>query len=1456
MASHLANLKSCVPEFKPGEQGNISKQWDIWLTNFDCCLECEEVKDQVKDENNQIVSKKRALMLAIGGSQLREVFATLKVMDGSYEEAKRVLTEYYTPKRNLTAERYKFLCNKPESDRETHLHWITRLRSIVKQCEFDKMNEDEAMKLVMTLHTHSASLRKQIITGDLNLQEALSKAEMLELADKEIKNMTESSLTQKKEEKFEEYDTNPVKKNAEVECRNCGGKYPHQGKCPAKGIECHKCHKRGHFSRVCRSKTDSKNKTTSVKQLQNDSDEYDVDTLNKENCLEIQTSKMLNKVESHTVKKEYPSTEIKVKLNKQYIKMEVDSGAEVNILNESTYQSMKPAPKLKQCSVKLKPYKSKAIPVKGYFMAEITANGKIEKEAKIFVTHGSSGKNLLGRYTAFDLEILKISVKQLLNKEGIKENKAIAGKQEVNHMSYEEMRKHLTPISLCEEILAECRGKMENQLAHSKPMEVQSVAKALVTKFPEVFKGIGKHKYRKIKLNIDKDVKPIIQPQRRIPFAKREKLEEVLKELEQEGIIQEVEGPTEWISNLVLTPKADPNEIRMNIDMTTPNKAIKRTRHVIPTVEELKYKLNGMKHFSKIDLKHGYMQFELDEESRYITTFYTHKGLRQAKRLMFGINAASELFNEEIRQTLSDIANVFNIYDDIIIGGMTKEEHDRALCQTLMRLRDCGLTAKVSKCVFDVPEIEFFGLIFSETGTKPAKEKIEALRMIEVPKTATEVRSFIGLANFSCHFIPNYSAQTAPLRELTKKHAKFEWTEECQRAFDNIKNALSEKSKNTFFDPRRPTQVIVDGSKKDGLGAILAQENPSTKIWEVVRYDSRPVLPAEKNYSQIEIESAAIEWANTKYRIYLLGLPQYQIVTDHKPLVPMYNTHTAELPPRVMRNKTRMHGYAYKLVHIPGESMPSDYLSRHPVGKWTKKCNESIKETELFVNSVLTANETEALTMKELKQETINDPEMQCLANAIKSRRITKESQPELAPYKNIWTELSVHDDLVLRGHKIVVPPPLREKAVALAHDGHQGIVKSKAYLRSIMWFPNMDQKVEEAVRACHPCQVVTNVPIKEPLNMVPIPNEAWTNLRMDFYGPVHPTGEMIIVVEDEHSRYPDLEIIHSTSSATVTPVLETMLSRFGIPNVVRTDNGPPFNGKEFAQFAKYLGFEHITVAPLSPWTNGMVERFMPVVKKIIQVAKAQGRNWRQELQRALRARRATPHPSTGVAPAVALFNGRKYKTRLPAPTKVKFNLQKMIEKDGESKGKMKHYSDLKAYVKPNAIKEGDLVLCRQQKKNKLTTPFFPKPMRVISRKGTRVVAELDGKRVTRHINHFKPYQVKDDDIECSTSISHKEHLVHPTNTSEEPSEVDRNVIHQETSSASSGSSSGSMPPTGEQHEPGAGREKASRASLRPAPASSSVDQNIGQSESATPTAIERRERPRRNTKPPERYGQ
>ena len=159
------------------------------------------------------------------------------------------------------------------------------------------------------------------------------------------------------------------------------------------------------------------------------------------------------------------------------------------------------------------------------------------------------------------------------------------------------------------------------------------------------------------------------------------------------------------------------------------------------------------------------------------------------------------------------------------------------------------------------------------------------------------------------------------------------------------------------------------------------------------------------------------------------------------------------------------------------------------------------------------------------------DPEMRTLVESIRKHRIHQNDLKDLALYKDVFHELSVHGDVVLRGHKIVIPTSLYQMEVTLAHEGHQSIVKSKAYLRSIAWFPRMDQRVEDTVKSCHPCQVVTDMPIKGPLKMAPIPKEAWTDLRADFYGPVNPTGEMILVVEVEDSRYPDIDILNSTSS-------------------------------------------------------------------------------------------------------------------------------------------------------------------------------------------------------------------------------------------------------------------------------------------------------------------------------------
>ena len=228
----------------------------------------------------------------------------------------------------------------------------------------------------------------------------------------------------------------------------------------------------------------------------------------------------------------------------------------------------------------------------------------------------------------------------------------------------------------------------------------------------------------------------------------------------------------------------------MNIDMTTANKAIRRTRHVIPTIEELRYKMNGAAHFSKLDMNHGYNQFELVESSRHITVFYTHKGLRQFKRLTFGTNSAAEVFHHEISQTLSDITNASNIYDDIIIYGKTQQEHDLALIQVLQRFEDCGLTLGQAKCQVNAKSVKFFGILFGPEGISPDPEKVTALNAMTQPTNVTELRSFLGMTNYSAPFIPDYANVTAPLRHLTCKGATFVWTKECQQAFQILQKEL------------------------------------------------------------------------------------------------------------------------------------------------------------------------------------------------------------------------------------------------------------------------------------------------------------------------------------------------------------------------------------------------------------------------------------------------------------------------------------------------------------------------------------------------------------------------------------------------------------------------------------------------------------------------------------------
>ena len=523
----------------------------------------------------------------------------------------------------------------------------------------------------------------------------------------------------------------------------------------------------------------------------------------------------------------YPSTTIQGTIEGLSMTLNVDSMADANILGKNHFDKLAKRVQLETTSATIKPYGSPAIPTLGKFKAKlVTPKGSIS--ATFYVTQGTQPMALLGKYTAFDLGILKIEAAQVTKQ---KENESL---------SYRQIATLMTPKE---------DTKNELKKVYNQHQSAQARLGAIVDRHKSIFHGVGKHKYRQVRLPVDPEVPLKIQPQRKVPFAKRDKLKKLLRELEEEDVIEHVDGPTDCISNLVLTSKANPDEIRMNIDMTCANKAILRTRHVIPALDEMRARLNGATIFSKLDMRYGYMQLELEEASRHLTTFYTPEGLRRSKRLIFGANAAAKLFHEEIRRSIADIERVMNIYDDMLIYGTTQLEHDFALARILQRLDDLGLTLVRPKCLFSRPQVIFFGMMFSAEGMSPTEDRVQALMEASIPRSVQEIRPFLGMANFSAPFIASYATMTAPLRELTRKNASFRWTQVEQNAFDQIKHALRSDTVMAYFDADRETQVIVDGSKKDGVASILTLRDPATARFRVIRYDSRATTAPEKNYA-------------------------------------------------------------------------------------------------------------------------------------------------------------------------------------------------------------------------------------------------------------------------------------------------------------------------------------------------------------------------------------------------------------------------------------------------------------------------------------------------------------------------------------------------------------------------------------------------------------------------------
>jgi hypothetical protein len=215
--------------------------------------------------------------------------------------------------------------------------------------------------------------------------------------------------------------------------------------------------------------------------------------------------------------------------------------------------------------------------------------------------------------------------------------------------------------------------------------------------------------------------------------------------------------------------------------------------------------------------------------------------------------------------------------DDIIVYGKSQKEHDSALEATLQALQRSGLTVNKNKCELNKDKITFFGVVFSKDGISPDPKKVQAVKDAVPPTNVSELRSFLGMTNYSSRFIPHYASITEPLRCLTCQSTDWKWDEEQQNGFDKLKNELSSQTVINYFDPASEVKILVDASPVV-LGAIMSQAHKN------IAYASRALSDTESRYSQTEREALAIVWACEHFDIYIRGANNVTIIADHKPL--------------------------------------------------------------------------------------------------------------------------------------------------------------------------------------------------------------------------------------------------------------------------------------------------------------------------------------------------------------------------------------------------------------------------------------------------------------------------------------------------------------------------------------------------------------------------------------------
>lgn len=419
---------------------------------------------------------------------------------------------------------------------------------------------------------------------------------------------------------------------------------------------------------------------------------------------------------------------------------------------------------------------------------------------------------------------------------------------------------------------------------------------------------------------------PVYRKQYRIPFAQKDELSKQIDKMIENGIIEKTSS--EWSSPLLLVPKKEDKngkrQWRVVIDYRQLNERIQDDKFPLPNITEILESLSGVFYFSHCDLSQSYYQCSLEQESRKYTAFTTSTGQYQMCRLPMGLKISPSTFSRLMTIAMSGLnyEKCIIYMDDLIIFGKNLIEHNKNLMSVFTRLRKVNLKINPLKCEFLKRQILYLGHVISAEGILPDPEKIRVVERYPTPTCADDVKRFVAFANYYRKFIHRFGEIVIPLNKLSRKNAKFEWTSECENAFDTLKKLLSKPPVLDYPDFSQNNEFILqtDSSGK-AVGSVLCNNNGKP-----VAYASRSLNKAELNYATIEKELLAVVWSIKYFRPYLFG-KKFVIRTDHKPLIYLFNMTNPSS--RLTKFRLLLEEYDFRVEYVKGrDNVVADALSR------------------------------------------------------------------------------------------------------------------------------------------------------------------------------------------------------------------------------------------------------------------------------------------------------------------------------------------------------------------------------------------------------------------------------------------------------------------------------------------------------------------------------------------------